>query len=333
MPNPARSKTPDAAALLRHVLLFAILLSTCTPSRASGRADRATLLVVVGAAGEEEFGRNFARWGGLWAAAGERAGARVRVIGTDTNASVDRVLLQQALSAEPTNGATELWIVLLGHGTYDGKLAKFNLRGPDVTSLELAEWLKPIRCPVAVLNTSSASAPFINHLMATNRVIVTATRSGSEINYARFGGYLSEAIADPAADLDKDGQVSLLEAFLIASRRTAAFYETEGRLATEHALLDDNGDGLGTPADFFRGVRAVKSAKAGVPLDGLRAHQWHLIRSEAEQRLTPEVRAKRDALEMRIARLREHKAGLREEDYYAQLEALLLEMARLYPQP
>jgi hypothetical protein len=320
---------------LRLFLLPLLALLLFLPTlRASAAPQRPSLIVVSGAAGEEEFGENFARWTRLWQANGERAGARVQVIGLATNAAVDdRTLLQRALAAESTNGAVELWVVLLGHGTYDGKAAKFNLRGPDVSSAELADWLKPVRRPVAIINAASASAPFINQLSASNRVIVTATRSGAEINYARFGGYLSEAMADPAADLDKDGQTSLLEAYLIASRRTADFYVTEGRMLTEHALLDDNGDGFGTPADFFRGVRATKSAKAGAPLDGLRAHQWHLLRSEAEQKLTPGVRARRDALELGIARLRQRKPSLAEDEYYQQLEALLVKLARLYQQP
>ena len=78
-------------------------------------------------------------------------------------------------------------------------------------------------------------------------MVVTATRSGSELNFARFGQYLADAIGDPQADLDKDGQVSLLEAFLMASGRVAEFYRTRIELATEHALIDDNGDRLGTP--------------------------------------------------------------------------------------
>ena len=94
---------------------------------------------------------------------------------------------------------------------------------------------------------------------AQNRVVVTATRSGDEQNFARFGQYLAEAIADPRADLDKDGQVSLLEAFLTASSRVDEYYRTRSQLATEHALLDDNGDRLGTPADWFRGVRATEA--------------------------------------------------------------------------
>ena len=126
--------------------------------------------------------------------------------------------------------------------------------------------------------------PVHQSALRPNRIVVTATKSGNEMNFARFGQYLAEAIADPRADLDKDGQVSLLEAFLTASGRVEEYYRTHAQLATEHALLDDNGDRLGTPADWFRGVRATKRAKDGAQLDGLRAHQLHLIPSDREQR-------------------------------------------------
>jgi len=288
----------------------------------------------VGAAGEEEYGHHFAEWAATWEKACEQAGTPRRTIGVDTNLPTpDRVQLQEFLANEPKEGSGELWLVLLGHGTYDGKEAKFNLRGPDVSSADLSDWLKPFRRPIALIDAASASAPFINKLSATNRVVLVATRSGAEINYARFGKFLSEAIADPAADLDKDGQTSLLEAFLTASRRVGEFYVTEGRMVTEHALLDDNGDGLGTPAEWFRGIRAVKSAKDGAPLDGFRAHQFHLVQSDAERRLSPAVRARRDELEMSIAALRKNKAQLAEDDYYQRLEALLLQIARLHQSP
>jgi hypothetical protein len=220
--------------------------------------------------------------------------------------------------------------VLIGHGTFDGREAKFNLRGPDVSDQELANWLRPARRPLAVVNCTSSSAPFLNRLSAPGRVIITATRTGQEIQFARFGEYLSQAIGDAAADLDKDGQTSLLEAYLAASHQTEAFYKEAGRLATEHALLDDNGDALGTPAGWFEGTRAVRAAKDGAPIDGHRAHQWHLILSETERALPAEKRAKRDDLELKIQALRDRKAKLEETEYYAQLEQLLLELARLY---
>ena len=146
----------------------------------------------------------------------------------------------------------------------------------------------------------------------------------------RFGGYLAKSIADPAADLDKDGQTSLLEAYLLASRQVQQFYKEAGRLATEHALLDDNGDALGTPADWFRGVRAFKTAANGKSADGVRAHQLNLVRSAGEQELSPEIRARRDELEKQLSDLRARKESMNADDYYTQLEGILIETARLY---
>ncbi len=252
-------------------------------------------------------------------------------IGLDTNsATPDYERLKQTLANEPKEGRGALWLVLIGHGTFDGKEARFNLRGPDVTATDLADWFKPFQRPVVFIDASSASAPFLNKLSATNRVIVTATRSGSEQNFARFGLYLAEALADDQSDLDKDGQISVLEAFLTASARVAEFYKTEGRLATEHALLDDDGDGHGTPADWFRGIRAVKKPEGNASVDGARAHQMHLVLSQAEQAIPPEVRAKRDALELEISRLRANKPQRPDGRYYDQLEKLLLRLAETY---
>lgn len=308
----------------------ALCCGEALPAQTSN-AERATVIVLVGAPGEEEYGRNFAEWAGALSKAAGKAGAKEVIIGVQTNnTAADRELFQQALATEPKDGAAELWLVLIGHGTFDGREAKFNLRSNDVAATELASWLQPFRRPLAVINAASASAPFLQKLSGTNRVVLTATRSGSEVNYARFGQFFSAAVGDLEADLDKDGQTSLLEAFLMASRRVKEFYELEGRLATEHALLDDNGDGFGTPPDWFRGVRAVKSAKDGAALDGFRAHQFHLIRSEAERKLSPETRARRDTIEFSISKLRETKRALPEEVYYEKLEALLLDLARLY---
>jgi hypothetical protein len=293
--------------------------------------NQPTVLVAVGAAGEEEFGKEFANWAEVWRKASDQGGAKPVAVGlVPTNATTDLSVLKQALASEPTNSTAELWLVLIGHGTFDGKEAKFNLRGPDLSATELAEWLKPFRRPVIVINCASSSSPFLNQLSAPERIIVTATRSGYEDNFARFGKFMAEAIADPAADLDKDGQTSLLEAFLMASRRVKEFYEADGRLVTEHALLDDNGDGLGTPADFFRGVRAVKKPAEGGSVDGVRANQIQLVRSPQEQQMSPEVRARRDELELAVMRLRDAKATFGEDQYYQRLENLMLELAKVY---
>jgi hypothetical protein len=304
----------------------------CLPGSAqTNLATKPALIVIKGAGGEEDFGKQFSDWAALWENAARKAPISIIKIGFEpTNATPDRELLENALSKEPRIGSAELWIVLLGHGTFDGKEAKFNLRGPDFSSTELAKWLEPFQRPLAVIDTSSASGPFLNKLSRKNRVIITSTRSGHEQNFARFGQYLSEAIGDVSADLDKDGQTSLLEAYLMASRRLTAWYESEGRLATEHPLLDDNGDGHGTPPDWFRGIYAVKKSSEGAELDGSKAHQWHLVKSGLEQNWSPELRAKRDAIEQSIAALRQLKAQMKEDEYYEKLEPLLTNLAGLY---
>ncbi len=292
--------------------------------------DRPCVLVVVGTRGTPEYEIQFRKWADQWKLAADKARAESIQIGlADEAGTTDRDRLKKAL-ADKAIGSEPLWIVLIGHGSYDGKEAKFNLRGPDVSDSEFATWLAPIKRPVVVIDCASASAPFLNRLSSPDRVVITATRSGSEQNFARFGEYLAEAIADPRADLDKDGQVSLLEAFLVASTRTADFYKTRSRLATEHALLDDNGDHLGTPADWFKGVRAIRRAKDGASPDGLRAHQLPLIPSDRERSIPPEVRQKRNKLELAVAALRDQKDKLSSEDYYARLEPLMVELAKLY---
>jgi hypothetical protein len=291
------------------------------------------VIVLVGAAGEEGFGEKFNTWARRWIEAARKGGADPIAIGLDpATATNSLVQLRETLRMEPREGAADLWLVMVGHGTFDGREARFNLSGDDLSATELSSLLAPILRRTAVVDCSAASAPFLTALSRTNRTVIAATKSGSEQNFARYGDYLSVAISDPEADLDKDGQVSLLEAHLTAAKRTADFYQLEGRLATEHPLLDDNGDGHGTPADWFRGIRAVKRAQDGAELDGLRAHQMCLLPNAAERDLPLAVRQQRDALELEIARLRDRKTTMEEAAYYSDLEKLLLSLARLYQQ-
>jgi hypothetical protein len=311
------------------VLLLLHLLADPAPA-----VERATMIVVVGAPGAAEYGKQFEQWAERVVRAGEQGGAEVVRIGPgddeEEEQTDDRARLQAALEAISKESPHPVWIVLLGHGSYDRRTAAFNLRGPDVSADDLAQWLKPLERPVAVINASSCSGPFLNVLAAPGRAIVTATRSGAEQNFARFGDYFSSALADPTADLDKDSQVSLLETFLAASARVEEFYKQENRLATEHALLDDTGDGLGTPASWFRGVRANKAAKEGATIDGVRANQLHLVASDEESQLSPEQRARRDELETALEALRRRKSEMDEADYYAALEEILRPLATLY---
>jgi hypothetical protein len=194
----------------------------------------------------------------------------------------------------------------------------------------MAELLKPVQRPLIFVNAASASAPFINALSGPNRVIITATRSGHEQNLTRFGSYIGKAFTDLACDLDKDGQVSALEAFLMASRRVDDFYISEKRLATEHALIDDNGDGKGTPANFFNGIRPAKKPEEAANVDGFRAHQIHFIYSEEEAKLSPEVRKRRNDLELELEKVRARKSQMKEEEYLKEIEPIILQLSHLY---
>jgi hypothetical protein len=313
------------------IWLIAILLPAAGLASVDLSSNRATVIIVLGAAGEPEYGSNFVQQASLWQKACQQANLHAITIGLSSAAATnDYEELKQALLLEPNESSSELYLVLIGHGTFDGKEARFNLRGPDVSATELAGWLQPFRRPLAVIDTTSSSGPFLNKLSATNRVIISATRSGNEQNLTRFGQHFAEAITSTDADLDKDGQVSLLEAFLIASRRTSEFYKVEGRLATEHALIDDNGDGLGTQADWFRGLRAVKAPKDKAAVDGALAQRFHLLRSEAENRLTEVQRKRRDEIEQAVIQYREKKGKVPDDDYYRGLEKMLLDLARLY---
>ncbi len=290
-----------------------------------------TLVVVTGISGAEEYQNVFASRSADWLAAGEQAGAETYAIGTDESETSDKERLRTILETEVHEEGGQLWLIFNGHGTFDGAAGKFNLRGRDVSAKELSEWLKPCQRELAVVNGFSASAPFVNALSGPNRVIISATKSGYELNFSRFGGFVADAIGSLEADLDKDGQVSLLEAFLSGARETDEYYQLDGRLASEHAVIDDTGDQRGTTYDFYRGVRVVKQSKEKLKPDGRRAHQFHLIRSEFEKQMPPALRERRDALELDVLALRDQKASFDDETtYYEAMEPLLLELAALY---
>lgn len=317
--------------MIRYLMLSFSLLAVGATARA---AEAPAIVLVVGAEGSPEYGNRFFTAAERWQKAAKQAGAQVTTIGlVGPGPQPDRARLQQAIAGN-TTGSDPLWLVLIGHGTFDGRTARFNLRGPDLTADDLHAWLKPVRRPLVIINGASASAPFLKPLTGPDRVIVTATRSGSEKNATRFGGFLAEAIAHPTADLDQDGGISLLEAFLFAGKRVESSFKEEGLLATEHPLLEDNGDGRGTPAAFFRGLAPGKRATDDAEPDGHRAHQIALLAAPPERALPPAVRRRRDELELQVLKLRDSRARDPSkqsiEAYHARLEPLLLELARIY---
>src|SRR5260221_3434041 len=206
-----------------NLLAFVAMLGSAVDSEGAA-PEQASVIVAIGAFGGDDFKGVFERWAEHWKSASAAGDAKFIEIAGAPNATDSLTRLRDAVQAEPRESAAPLWLVLLGHGTFDGKEPKFNLRGDDLAASALAEGLRPFKRPPVVVCGFSASGAFLKPLSAPDRVIVCATRSGSENNFARFGGYFSECIADPAADLDKDGETSVLEAWLAAARRTADFY-------------------------------------------------------------------------------------------------------------
>jgi len=293
-------------------------------------AERPTVIVLNGAPGSEEYGRLFSKWTEQWKEAAAKGGADFHHIDKPEKGTTKKAA-QKLITAQASESKSSLWIVLIGHGTFDGKKAKFNLHGPDLEAGEFANWLKDSQRPTAIINCTSSSAPFLPALSRKGRVVMTATRSGFEQNFSHLGGYLAAAIGNLEADFDKDGQTSLLEAWLAAARHTTDFYKNENRLATEHTILDDNGDSKGTSSDWYRGLRVAKQSDDATLLpDGLRAHQFHLIPSKEERALTPAQRTERDRLEIEYAQLRALKDDLEGEKYYQQLEQILTKLGQIY---
>lgn len=215
-----------------------------------------------------------------------------------------------------------LVVMLIGHGTFDGADYKFNLPGPDLSAIELAGLLD--RVPVSrqlVVNMTSASGGALDTLGKENRVVITATKSGTEKNATVFARYWVEALRDAAADTDKNESVSALEAFRYADSKTVEFYDSQKRLATEHAMLDDTG--------ARQGVRAPSTENG----QGRLAGAFTLVRFGSAQAAadSPEKRellAKREEIERQIDLLKYRKAAMPSDDYRKQLGALLLDLAR-----
>jgi hypothetical protein len=289
-------------------LFGALLCLCCSPKQSWAAHD---LIVVTGHPGEALFGAEMEATAKLWEETAKRAGHAVQRI--DQGEGSQRVRMQAALAAAPADAPEPLWVVLLGHGNAQGKTPKFNLQGPDLSAEDLAGGLKRFRRPVIVVAGFSCSGAFSKPLATPGRIVLTATRSGAEENWTRFPKFFAAALAGLDADTNGDLQVSILEAWQHAIRSTESAYKDQGRLATEHAALDDLGDG--------------KASGIGL---GMKASQWHLVENAAETAMTPTQRTRREALELELEQLRQGKEKLPPARYAEALEGLLLRLARVY---
>ena len=212
-------------------------------------------------------------------------------------------------------------IVLFGHGTFAAKVAKFNLTGPDMAPQDFAPLLAKLQSKrVVFVNTASASGPFVEALSGPGRVIVTATRTGDEKYATLFGGPFVDAFSTESADADRDGKVSILEAFDYAKKAVAASYVREGLMPTEHGLLDDNGDKQGS---MEPGRQAKDGQSAAVLSHRLAAPAGAAGRREGARALS-RARSRSSA---GIESLKLLKSGMDPEKYAAELEKLATELA------
>lgn len=212
-------------------------------------------------------------------------------------------------------------MVLIGHGNPRGETSVFNIPGPDISGEDLDAMLAGLAAgALVVVNTASASGPFVEALSADNRVVITATSSGREYHAASFGEHFVAALAGTAADRDKDQRISMLEAFDYARREVRRAFETDKRLLTEHALLDDNGDGVG-------------SLDAGeFDTDGGLANRVYLQQPKLPAAGATELAqllGQKGLLEDSIRELKKQRASMDRDDYYDRLELLLVDLALL----
>jgi hypothetical protein len=292
------------------------------------------LLIISGIGGIEAYRELFARRSASLYKSAIEAGIDENNITLLSEAALPETSRPHLLSDKPTilralqdigtraQADDRVFVILIGHGNPRGDSAAFNLPGPDISAAELAAALAALQNQlVVIVNTASASGPFIKTLSANRRVVITATSSGREYYATLFGDYFIAAFADAGADVNKDERVSMLEAFAFARRETQREYDSEKQLSTEHALLDDNGDGEGSPdpGEF--------------EADGALANRVYLqqpptLALGASAQLVGMMGRKQD-LEQSISDLKRQRESLPRLDYYAQLEELLVDLALL----
>jgi len=307
----------------------------------SARAQETRVLIVVGLGGDPEYRETFHGWASaLRSAAMERfgvAGERIVYLGErpeeapeliQDRSTRENIAAALAAMAAESGAQDRILVVLIGHGSGQGESAQFNLPGPDLSPGDLDVMLNGFPSQVvAVVDTSPSSGPFAGGLAGENRIVVTATRTAQERNETQFGGFFVEALEAEGSDLDKDGRVSLLEAFQYANREVDRYYEERNLLATEHAQLEDDGDGIGS-------TEVGEDATDGWLARGfwLGSTLGPAVASTADpDSITDPVLLRlyeeRAALEQRVSELRALRGQMEESRYERELEELLVAMA------
>ena len=309
------------------------------PDVSRAQSGRVRVLIVTGVAGEPQYADQFftqattmidalkTRFGVpdsdvvYLAENPSRDAAKIKAASTKEN--IERELT--ALGARSKTGDV-LFVMLIGHGNGDGTTSKFAIPGPDITANDFARVLDGIGGPtIAVVNAASASGGFVAALSGPNRVIVTATKSDMERNETRFATYFIQAYSSDVADTDKDGRVSVLEAFDYARREVARAYDSEHHLLTEHAQLDDNGDKKGTAAPDAKS--ADGSLARRVFLGGKAGSVAAAAHAASNDPRVAALEREKDSIETKLDSLRRRKASMDSTAYEKALEDLLVQLA------
>ena len=220
----------------------------------------------------------------------------------------------------------DLYIYLIGHGSYLNGTTSFQIPGPDLNPAELKHMIDPIPAKrVILIHGGSVSAGFINELSGPNRVLVTAAKSVRELYATEFPGFLIQALREGIADRNRDERISVWEACRQAASLTEAWYRGRGLIATEHAILDDNGDGLGT-----RLYEEPPPEEAIEPRDGLLARQCFIKDFAFPSAAPPELIQTYLSLLDQVQTLKADKKKLAAETYYLRLERLFVAAAQAH---
>jgi hypothetical protein len=285
-------------------------------------APAATYYVTIaGLGGELDYTQRFKMWADDIDGSLKKAGGEATV--TTMNAPHLEQIRGRFLELDKlVKPADSLVVILIGHGTYDGHDYKFNIPGADITAADLATLMD--RVPAQrqlVVNMTSCSGGSIEQLRRPNRIVIAATKTGSEKNATNFARYFAEALREPAADTDKNESISALEAFRYAQSKTTEFFDTQKRLATEHSVIEDTGKGMG---------ERNATAENG---EGKLAASFTVVRlgANAAAARDPNKRPlldKKEQLEQAIEKLKFEKAAMPVQEYKRQLTQLLLELAK-----
>jgi hypothetical protein len=304
---------------LNSAASLALLLLVATPARPA-----TYFVTVAGLGGEPDYEQRFTEAATDLDHILKSSGSDAHVY-TLTGASSTRQHIQDTLGQITRDAKPEddFVMILIGHGSFDGVEYKFNLPGPDVSASELASWCDRIPAKrQLIVNTTSASGGSIAALDRPGRAVIAATKSGTEKNATVFARYWVEALRDPTSDVNKNDAISAIEAFDYAAAKIAAYYDSEKRLATEHAVFEDTGK--------HESVRAA-STETG---EGLFLSNFTLVRLGSAQKAFAdpakrELLAKKEQLEQKIDALKYQKAAMAPDDYQQQLTQALVELARV----